>query len=89
MKAFVNIVSDGATGVGAKITQEDGTEIKGVRSAVITLDIKKVSTADLELIGAGFIGKAQPCFHIKHPITAELKKVSRIEFADGSVFDGE
>jgi hypothetical protein len=87
--AMVRIVSEGPTGRGTKIIREDGSEIHGVRKAVITLDHKQVSIADLEIVTATFRGKAKPRFHVLDPLSGELKAVKRIEFEDGSEFKSE
>lgn len=82
----VNISAPGPTSLGAKLTYEDGTEIHGIRKAVITLEPNSAIVAALELIFVSVDVRALPKFYGKHPITGELKEVAYIQFVDGSTF---
>ena len=89
LKGAVSIESPNSTGHGTTIKLEDGTELKTVRSATITIQHNAPTIANLELVGALFMGEAEPRFLILHPLTRELKEFSSIEFADGTKFPSE
>jgi hypothetical protein len=71
---------------GTQVTTQDGTEIKGIRSATIKLEVNEPVTATFEVVSASFVGQADACYQVSDPISGELKTVRRIEWADGSVF---
>jgi hypothetical protein len=89
MAEWINIKTHGLTGHKTEISTASGTRLDGAtRSAVITLDPKKVNTAVLELYCESVEVDAMAEFRVKDPVLGgDAKRVKRIEFADGTIFD--
>lgn len=85
----VSIQCNGPQAIGAKITTHEGHEVHGVRRAEIVLDASgAANVAKLEIVGASLaVAAALAEFHIIDPVSGGLKRVRRIEFADGTVFE--
>jgi hypothetical protein len=80
--------SDGPnTGRGTKTTTDSGAPIEGIRNIVVRISANKAITAEIECFSS-FKGDAVAEFYVTNPISGDLRKVKRIEFADGSVFEG-
>ncbi len=70
---------------GTKVFSGD-QEIHGIRSMDVHYGCDEIITASMELMLFPGDVFARACFLMDDPQTGERKEVSRIEFADGSVF---
>jgi hypothetical protein len=63
-----------STGIGTKITTDTGAEIHGITSVVVSLDMKQINTARLELDAmCAFEGTAEAVFVMADPSSGEKK----------------
>ncbi len=68
------------------ITHE-GVELTGIYKAEFIAEPNKIMTCKLEIALANVSVSAQPDFQITHPLTGNLKSISKIIFEDGEIFD--
>lgn len=82
----LSIVSFGPTGRGTKVFTKDGTELHGVRSLRVAIDIDEPNRATVELVFLKVELSVVPTYVIADPVDGTFKKVKRIELEDGTVF---
>jgi hypothetical protein len=77
-----------SSGMGTKVTNQDGAEIHGVKRVVVYIDAKEVTTTTVELSAYCAIeATTEGVFVMLDPLSGLKKQIKRIEFADGSGFE--
>ena len=86
MSGNVRIHSDG-TARGTKVYTASGAEIKGVRSLAFEVDYRNpLATARVELLAVAHDVGARPEVLITDPRDGRMRRVQRVEFADGTAW---
>ena len=86
---FVRIVSPGPSGMGTRVFNEDGAEIRGISSNTWRAEVDSINTAEVTLSTASTELHGQATFYAQHPITGQLSEIRRIWFEDGSEWSPE
>jgi hypothetical protein len=85
----VRVRAPGPTGLGTTLTDADtGQEIKGVARLSINVEPDDFIRVEAELLSASLDVMGEAEFRVADPETGEIKRISRIEFEDGSVWNG-
>jgi hypothetical protein len=82
------VTSQVSCGNGTLVSTDEGNPIHGVKSATVRFAVDKAVTAEL-VVYAAVKTSAMATFVMPDPLTGQEKIVKRIEFGDGSVFEGE
>jgi hypothetical protein len=83
----IRVTSDG-TSHRTKITNaETGDEIKGISRVKIEITHSDIVRATLDLVAPQIDTRGKAEYRVSSPKTGELKKVRKIEFADGEIFE--
>lgn len=88
MKTY-RLINDTGMGLGTKvINPETREEIKGIRAiAIDPIEVDKPITMTVEIFCQGIQIEGKLQIGVVHPVSGKVKRVKRIEFEDGDVYE--